>query len=56
MIFTSYTKSDTCYEFVTSEGNKVLFPISSVILTDDESGLIAIKLTATRKTMGLLKK
>lgn len=56
MIFVSYTKSDTYYEFVGENGQKLIYPVSSIILTDDESGFIAVKNTASRQTIGLLKK
>ena len=55
MIYTSYTKTDAYYEFTGSEG-KLIMPATDVILTDDESGMIAIKSTASRCTVGLLKK
>ena len=50
MQYTSYTKTD--YEFTDSNGNKTLMPATSVILVDDESGLLSIKSVATRKTLG----
>lgn len=52
MQYTSYTKTDTYYEFVDAKGNKTLMPTTSVILVDDESGLLSIKNTGTRKTIG----
>ena len=52
MRYVSYTKTDTYYEFVDEKGNKTLMPATSVILVDDESGLLSIKNTATRKTIG----
>ena len=56
MIFESYTKTDTYYEFVGENGNKQIYPVNSIILTDDESGMIAVKNTASRQTVGLLRK
>lgn len=56
MIFVSYTKTSTYYEFVGENGQKLIYPVSSIILTDDESGFIALKNTASRQTIGLLKK
>lgn len=56
MIFTSYSKTDTYYEFVGEDGQKLLYPVNSIILTDDESGMIAVKNTASRQTIGLVKK
>ena len=55
MIYTSYTKTDAYYEFV-GENGKLIMPATDVILADDESGMIAIKNTASRCTVGLLKK
>ena len=55
MIYSSYTKTDTYYEFLGDNG-KLIMPATDVILTDDESGMIAIKNTASRCTVGLLKK
>lgn len=55
MTFTSYTQTDAYYEFVGSEG-KLIVPATDVILVDDESGMISIKNTASRCTIGLLKK
>lgn len=56
MIFVSYTKTDTYYEFVGENGEKQIYPVGSIILTDDESGFIAVKNTASRQTVGLLRK
>lgn len=56
MIFISYTKTDTYYEFVGADGQKLIYPVNTIILTDDESGFIAVKITASRQTIGLLKK
>ena len=52
MRFISYTKTDTYYEFVGENGEKMLIPTTDVVLVDDESGLISIKLIATRKVIG----
>lgn len=54
MIYTGYTKTDAYFEFTGSEG-KLIMPASDVILVDDESGMLAIKNTASRCTVGLLK-
>lgn len=56
MIFTTYNQSDTYYEFVGENGQKLIYPVSSIILTDDESGFIAVKNTASRQIIGLLAK
>lgn len=52
MMYVSYTKTDSYYEFTDVKGNKTLMPSTTVILVDDESGLLSIKNTATRKTIG----
>jgi len=54
MIYTGYAQTDAYFEFTGSEG-KLIMPATDVILTDDESGMIAIKNTASRCTIGLLK-
>lgn len=56
MIFTTYNQTDSYYEFVGENGQKLIYPVSSIILTDDESGFIAVKNTASRQTIGLLAK
>ena len=56
MQYTSYTSSDSYYEFVDSKGSKTLMPATSVILVDDESGLLSIKSVATRKVLGTVYK
>ena len=55
MIYTGYTQTDAYFEFTGSEG-KLIMPASDVILVDDESGMLAIKNTASRCTVGLVKK
>lgn len=52
MKFISYTKTDAYYEFVGENGEKHIIPSTSVVLVDDTSGLISIKLIATRKVIG----
>lgn len=54
MQFVSYRKTDTYYEFVTDKGEKVLMPSTDVILVDDESGLVSVKNTASRCTIGTI--
>ena len=56
MRFISYTKDDTFYEFIGGNGLKLVAPVSSVILIDDNSGLLSIKLVSTRKTIGTVYK
>ena len=49
----NYTLADSVYTFDFGNGKKVLYPVSSVILVDDNSGLLSVKATATRKTLFL---
>ena len=53
MIYTNYVKTDSYYEF-TGNNKKLIVPATNVIIVDDNSGMKAIKLTTTRKTIGLL--
>ena len=65
-IFTNFTKNDSFIEFVESNGNKHIYATNVVIFVDDsedymfnwpkQQDYISIKLTASRKTVGLLKK
>ena len=55
MIYTGYTENDNYYEF-DGENIKEIMPKTAVILVDDESDLLSIKLTASRKTIGLVPK
>jgi len=50
----SYTKTETLYRFITEDGDVLLYPISAIIIVDDESGARAVKTTASRKTIGLI--
>lgn len=54
MKFTSMTQNDTYYEFTSEDNAQYYFPINSIILVDDESGAVSVKLTATRKTVGYI--
>jgi len=56
MRFISYSKTDTYYEFIGENNEKVLVPSADVILVDDESGAIAVKNTASRCTIGYILK
>lgn len=55
MIFNTMTKTDAYYLFEGDNGLKLIMPLDSVILVDDESGMKAIKLIASRRTIGLLR-
>lgn len=52
MKFTSYTKTDTYYEFIGENGEKVIIPAVDVILVDDESGAVTVKNIASRCVVG----
>ena len=52
-IAVSYTLADGVYTFDFGGGKKQFYPQSSVILVDDESGLISVKSVASRKVMFL---
>jgi hypothetical protein len=56
MKIASYTKTDTYFEFVGENGEKMIVPAVDVILIDDESGAISVKNTASRKTIGYMIK
>ena len=51
----SFTVTDTLYQFDFGDGKKAVLPRSFVILTDDQSGLLAVKVTGSRKTLFLSK-
>lgn len=55
-IANSYNLANGVYTFDFGDGKKQLFPQSSIILVDDESGLISVKNTATRKVIFLVRK
>ena len=56
MRFISYIQDDTFYEFIGENGLKLVAPVNSIILIDDNSGLLSIKLVSTRKTIGTVYK
>lgn len=56
MIFNEMTQTDAYVELTTDNGEKHIIPANDVILVDDNSGYVSIKNTASRKTIGLLKK
>ena len=55
MRFISYTVTDTYYEFVGENGEKMLIPSTNVILVDDGNS-ITVKTTGGRATVGYLVK
>lgn len=54
MRFISYTQTNDYYEFIGENGEKVIMPVTSVIIVDDESGALSIKNTASRCTIGYI--
>lgn len=52
----NYQKTDAYYEFEFEAGVKALYPVSAIVLVDDESGLISVKDVATNKTIFLVRK
>lgn len=54
MIYTNITKNDTYIEL--SEGeNKLILPVNTAIIVDDESGLKTIKSIGSRKNLASYK-
>ena len=54
--FNSIEKADS-YVLLTTENNeKYIIPNDDVIFVDDESGMVSVKTTGSRKTIGLLSK
>lgn len=56
MRFNSYTKTDSYYQFNGDNGLTLVIPIDKIILVEDGSDLLSIKLIATRKTIGIVPK
>lgn len=54
MIYNNITKTDTYVELSNGE-NKLIMPASSAIIVDDESNMLSIKTTGSRKTVALVK-
>lgn len=52
----SYQDNGAYFTFNFADGSTVYLPKSTVIFVDDESGCIAVKNIASRKTMFLIKK
>ena len=55
MIYTAMNKTDAYCEFIGENGGKLIAPTLDVILVDDDSGFITIKLKSSRKILGLLR-
>ena len=56
MRFNTYSKTDTYYEFLGDDGYKMIIPTTDVVLIDDESNLLSIKNTSSRKVIGTVPK
>ena len=56
MIFNSYSKTDTYYEFNGDDGVKLIAPVGSIILVDDQSGALSIKSVSSRCSIGIVPK
>lgn len=52
--FTSINKQESYVELTTNDGEKHIIPTNSIIFVDDESGMVSIKNTASRCTVGLI--
>lgn len=53
-IFNSINKTETYVELGTEKGEKYIIPASDVIFVFDESGMVSVKNTGSRKTIGLI--
>ena len=53
-IFNNMVKTDT-YVQLKEGDNTIVMPVNSVIMVDDESGMLAVKTTGSRKTIALVK-
>ena len=52
--FTSIAKTDTYVEMSTRDNEKYVIPNDDIIFVDDNSGMVSVKNTASRKTIGLI--
>lgn len=49
----SFTETDVLYQFDFGSGKKAVLPKAFVIIVDDDSGLLSIKTSGSRKTLFL---
>ena len=49
----SFSTTDSLYEFNFGNGKKAVLPRAFVILVNDDSGLLSVKLSGSRKTLFL---
>ena len=55
MIYQSIEKiDDTWYKLIDEHGEVSFYPQNSIILVNDESGLLSLKTVSSRKTIGLV--
>ena len=54
MVYTNFTKNDTYIELTEGE-NKLIMPLNSAIIVDDESDLNTIKSIGSRKNIASYK-
>lgn len=54
--FNSINKQESYVELTTKDGEKHIIPANSIIYVEDGSGMVSIKNTASRKTIGLIPK
>ena len=52
--FNSINKQESYVELTTKDGEKHIIPANSIIYVEDGSGMVSIKNTASRKTIGLI--
>lgn len=54
--FNSINKQESYVELTTKDGEKHIIPANSIIFVDDESGMVSVKNTGSRKSIGLISK
>ena len=54
--FTSINKQESYVELTTENNEQYVIPNDDVIFVDDNSGMVSIKNTGSRKTIGLISK
>lgn len=52
--FNSIEKANTYVELTTENNEKYVIPNDDVIFVNDNSGMVSVKNTASRKTIGLI--
>lgn len=54
--FTSINKEKAFTRLETKNGEIYVIPNDDIVFVDDESGLVSVKNTASRKTVGVIRK